>query len=322
VTDALFEELERIDGVPDDPTIAPFIADLVRNELDVAEQRREMAGVCDDSELQQSLNHIRERRARLQEKLRYRRYDEAQLTLRRLLKARGVEIDINAPEARPLLRKATRGLLDVTDEDERREQGIYSQTLPAEPAASEGSATWLQGGILASGQQAVASTTKSDEINVNPSSATTFALKGTESAPRAREDIEPGPTASRSTSATPRKGEKKSGIPFGNAWKQHIAEATSNDMRRHRESSARLFKSILGEETPLAEITPKMVKDARDILARLPKNHGKSARENRAPQEAADAADDHERDKMQALDEQYEFGNIDRKTWTPPITGF
>jgi len=316
LTDALFEELERIEVPLDDVTIDHLVAELIRAELDAAERRREMAEAREDGDVAATLAEIRARRTRLQEDLRLRRYQEADLALRRLLKAKGLDIDLQAPQTRPLQRRATRGLLAATHENERREQGIYTE--PVQPAAT---AAGTHAAFVPSSPPPIADAPASCagvSADVGGPSDTGSAASGIRRAV-ARSETGPRPSsASNASEATAKNTEgrkRRRGITLGDAWTQYIGEATSNDMRRHLESSAHLFTAILEAETPLAEITPQMVKEARDVLARLPKNHGKSSRDSRTPREAGNAADDRERDNMQALEEQFEFGEIDRKTY-------
>lgn len=134
LTDGVFEELERIDVHLDNATIDHLVAELVREELDAAERRREMAEVRGDAEAEAAVHEIHQRRARLQVDLRLRDYREVDLALRRLIKAKRLDVDLQAAESWPLQRRATRGLLSATEEDARRERGEYRGSTPLEPA--------------------------------------------------------------------------------------------------------------------------------------------------------------------------------------------
>ena len=139
VTDLAFQTLERAvtTGLTlPDQTFDQRVSQLVQDELDRCERERELAGPRTEADIQQAVLDHQRQRARLQQALRTNVYADMEEQLAPAIMA--VQDVATERDLAVLRRRAARGLMDATEINEAREQGIYSRDTCVSALAANG----------------------------------------------------------------------------------------------------------------------------------------------------------------------------------------
>jgi len=283
-TDVAFGEVEQavVDGLRLTPLGMKAIVDeLVRGELEAAERERALAPPRTPAEADAAVAAAEQARAAVQHALALRRHDVFAPPLDAALARSGAPLDPASDDYRLLLRLAGRALVEVHRVNGRREQGRYEEDGAGLAPGLLGRA-WAQPPAF--------------PLEVPPASA----------------PLPPTSPPSRSSDAVPAAGVRLSEAARRLVEEKSKDESWRSNMRRKYEVSERLFVEAHGD-LPMREYTTAMGEDFRELVKRLPRHHGKSARDHRTIREIVEALDQEEMDKVDALELQLEAGQIDRK---------
>jgi len=320
-TDAVFEGVLAAMAAGrelDEAEIDALVRDAVERELAAAERERELGPPRDADGVAASVQAIRARRERLHQQLQQRQYREVEPVVQDTLSAAGHGHAPDSPSGRMLRRRTTRQLAAALVDEEKREQGIYPEDLPA------GSADDPVGGVGPITVQAPAANEAGDRepkrggqpadraasVVAGPSETGGDTAGESTSAP-----MTPTLELSKEASATSDKAVTRSRTPATSlwcAWNAMIAE-TSSGMARKHEVLQRMMYEAFGDPAP-SEITRDQLLEFRELLERLPKNHGKGKAGKIPIRDLVDSTDQKEKDQREAVHTRYEAGHIDRKT--------
>jgi len=128
LTDALFEVLERaaVDGLSPTPEVMnAIVRDVIARELDMAERARALRPALDHAAADALASGAEARIAQLRDALRRNDLQAAAGPVAAAAKRLGFAIDPNSDDGRILQRLVLRGLIQVAEENHRREQGEY-----------------------------------------------------------------------------------------------------------------------------------------------------------------------------------------------------
>ncbi len=295
-TDVAFDELERcaVLGMRLTPQGMKAIVDeLVRGELEFAERARALMPPRTPEDVAAAVAEEERRKAAVERSLALCQYDAALAPLAAALARAGAPVAPESDDYRLLLRLAARGLAQVHRVNAQREQGIYEEDGPGFASAPVGPAA----------------------VALPPAASPAVVAFG---AGLPQGSASPPPSSPATAAATP-PAPAAAGIRLSEAAKILIEERSKipswrSNMRRKYEVSVRLFIEAFGD-LPLVAITKAMVEEFRELVRRLPRAHGKSARERRTIREIVEMLDEQEMERMDELDEQFEAGRFDRKTF-------
>ena len=283
VTDLAFGAMEQavLDGARLTPEGMKAVVDgLVRAELDAAERARALAPPRGPEGVAAAVSEETRRQAALRDALAQNRYDSVMAPVEAALRRAGLAFDPHSDDGRILLRLAGRALVGVHGVNALREQGIYEEDACAPPPAAEAARARAAQPVAPAAPVPIGSSAAASAASASPAAA--------------------------------------GAIPIGEAARLLIEEKSKSqswrlNMRRKYDASLRLFIEANGD-LPLCRVTTAMGHEFRELLMRLPRNHGKSARDRRAVHEIAEALDEEEMDKVEAHELQFNAGEIDRKT--------
>ena len=292
-TDVAFGEVERcaVLGMRLTPQGMKAIVDeLVRGELELAERARALAPPRTPEDVAAAVAEEERRKAAVEQTLALRHCDAAVAPLQAALARAGVPVEPGSDDHRLLLRLAARGLAQVHRVNAQREQGIYEE----------------DGAGFAPAPVSPAPVALPPAVSPAAVAFGVVLPHGSASPPPCSPAGVPSPPA-------PAAG----GLRISEAARLLVDERSKSEswrsnMRRKYLVSVRLFIEAFGD-LPLAEITKDMVVEFRELVKRLPRAHGKSARERRTIREIAEALDEREMEVMDGLEEQFEAGRFDRK---------
>jgi integrase len=130
LADAAFAMLEVREeaGMLDGTTEERVILELMRFELDATEALRALAPVRGPAEVAAALALAAATRETLRAALVYNDYAAVRSPLAAACARLGLAVDPEAPDGRRLARRAARALIEVSDENARREQGLYTES--------------------------------------------------------------------------------------------------------------------------------------------------------------------------------------------------
>lgn len=126
LTDALFEVLERaaVDGLSPTPEVMnAIVREVIARELDMAERARALRPALDRAAADALVSGAKARIAQLRDALRRNDLQAAAGPVAAAAKRLGFAIDPNSDDGRILQRLVLRGLIQVAEENHRREQG-------------------------------------------------------------------------------------------------------------------------------------------------------------------------------------------------------
>ena len=128
--EAAFASLEdrREAGMLDGTTEERVILELMRFELDATEALRALAPLRGPAEVSAALALAAATRETLRAALVYNDYAAVRSPLAAACARLGLGVDTESPDGRRLARRAAQALIEVSDENARREQGIYNES--------------------------------------------------------------------------------------------------------------------------------------------------------------------------------------------------
>lgn len=290
-TDALFDGVRQAMALGltlSKAQMDAIILDLIRHEIEAAEHARALSPPRTPEEAEAAAARARALRAALQDGLRLHRLDEVRGPLDAALARLQIPLAPDTPDYRFLQRQAAWGLTTVANVNERREAGIYEDdaffTIP--PAPMPRTAGTAAPTVPAAAPAPMA-------VVIGPA---------------------PGPTAM--VTAADAEPPATPPMTIGQAFDGLIAAKSKSpswvtNMQRKVEASRRLIIEAIGDK-PLTEIRRADVSAFRDLIERLPANHGKSAHDRRTIREIADDTDAEERNRLDELEERLDLGILTR----------
>jgi hypothetical protein len=320
VTDLAFQELERAvtDGLTlPDQTFDQLVNQLVQDELDRCERERELAGPRTEADVQQAVIDHQRQRARLQQALRTNAYADLEDQLAPAIEA--VQTVATQSDLAVLKRRAVRGLLEATYTNEAREQGVYGHQSTMSRALASGMDTGRQvtgqpyAGRHPERQQPAAPTSSprrsrvaepgrsmENVVNLKPSPAVTATSESSQHKPAA-----PNPAGSRSGTA-PR------GVRVSDVRESFVSNQT-NQMQRPFRVAIKFLEEGL-DDPEISSLTRESVAEVIELIAQLPKTHGKSASMTLSLREQVAHTNSAEQDAIEAAQLRLAETGADRKT--------
>ncbi|MBK1670746.1 hypothetical protein CKO28_22260 [Rhodovibrio sodomensis] len=318
ITDLAFQELERAVSTGltiSDQTFDQLVQQLIRDELDRCERERELAGPRTEADIQQAVLDQQRQRARLQQALRTNVYGDLEDQLAPAIEA--VQEVATEPDLAVLRRRAARGLMDATEINEAREQGIYSRDTRVSAVAANGSSLSapvsgpLDGARLPMrrepaqpSQSAAPAPAKTPAVN-NHNVLNLKRDRSSTTETRASES-RGSPTHRSVDGRTPGAGPRISDVK-----EMFIAEQRKS-MRRHCRVAVDLLQDGL-DDLVISEMSRAAVADVIVLITQLPVTHGKSSKTKLRLREQVARTNAEETEAIEAAVQCVQENGADRK---------
>ena len=322
VTDLAFRDLERAvtNGLTlPDQTFDQLVTQLVQDELDRCERERELAGPRTEADIQQAVLDHQRQRARLQQALRHNEFGALEAHLASAVEA--VQGVATQSDLAVLRRRAVRGLLEATYTNEAREQGLYTHQSSVSHALASGMDT----GTKVTGQPYAAGHPERQYPAAPMSSS--LRSKGAEPG-RPGENVvslKPGPAVT-TTSDRPQDrpaavnpARSPSGTRPGSVRVSDVIEIFVSKQTKQMQRPFRVAIKFIQEgldDPEIASLTRESVAEVIELIAQLPKTHGKSARTTLPLRELVAQTNAAEQDAIEAVQLRLAETGADRKTIT------
>ena len=319
VTDLAFQNLERAvtTGLTlPDQTFDQLVTQLVQDELDRCERERELAGPRTEADIQQAVLDHQRQRARLQQALRTNVYADLEDQLAPAIEA--VQEVATEPDLAVLRRRAARGLMDATEINEAREQGIYSRDTRVSAAVANGPSLSapvsgpLDGARLPMHREPPQPSQPAAPAQVNTPAVNdhnVLTLKRGRSSPS-------GPSAPRRhkgpNHCVPNVGAKQTS-PRISEVKESFFDNQTVHMKLHYRVAIDFLQDGL-DDVFISDITRASVVDVIVLISKLPKVHGKSAKDTLRLRERVAVTNAEETEAIEAAVQRARDNGGDRKT--------